>query len=86
MNSLVRELKIATLQTQVEVCRFRSAYLEGLVVYAKTAERKEAIARRLDDVLVRSHRAQLMLAMLERQIKEFDSSLGAARDEQMRRK
>ena len=81
MNSLIREIKIATLQAQVEVCRLRSAYLEGLIVHAKTTERKEAIARRLDNVLVTSHTAQLMLAMLERQVKEFDPSLGAARNE-----
>jgi hypothetical protein len=81
LNYLICKLRIAALQAQVEVCRLRSSYLEGLIVHAKTTERKEVIARRLDDVLVTSHTAQLMLAILDRQVKEVDCSLGAARNE-----
>ena len=63
------------MQAQVELCRLRSAHLESLLACAQSADQEETLARRLDGVLISSHTAQLMLALLERQVKEADSSL-----------
>lgn len=78
MEAFIRKLKIVTLQGQVEVCRLRCAYLENSLAYAGTAERKEAIACCLDEVLMSSHAAQLMLTLLEREVREGRTSEGDA--------
>lgn len=79
MGSVTRKLKIQVLNGQVQLCRLRCAHLETSLANARNAERKEAIARRWDETMKLGHTAQLMLTLLERQVKEEGRISGSMR-------
>lgn len=66
MEPAIRNLRIETLKGQVELFRLQCLFLDKSLVYAATAEQKQAIARRRHQRMQRRYAAQLMLALLER--------------------
>jgi hypothetical protein len=68
LESVIRELRIHTLKTQLEVCQLVCASLaQELQAAYLTPEEKTALARRWDKALKESRNLQLAVDMLEGQ-------------------